>query len=479
MSKKPCPMPEEPSTESGESPAALVGCLLDVSGSMQKALEVGRPNEPATERLEAVIRAALRVAQSERNRCSNALLFIGVFGLKKKVVESDTEGVSPSVVDLCAVADALLGDYEGQSSGHNLLIARANKEGLSHISKYIRQKLTDSEARILDAHLRENPADVQQFINSIPSEGTLQAMHTRGQAAGGVSVAVFGGLAVSAIAGPVGMAVFAAPLVAAAATSYCLGDKAVTKIEDRAVEESDALSLARRICARWLNNFTIFKPRPVDDVIRILDKLFKHSDTGTELLERSDVKISSELEKVSIATIYLTSHRKVAHRQLYYQPVDSWNDGQGKLFYMATNFSCMEHPVPVLASTGWKAPSEGEARLYAVLSSSAALDEFCSFLVSARPGMADGLLDIIGRINQNAYINDEHVKTCRNPSNQGSSGTCYAHATAGAIHMSLLRIVGREDGYPSIEEIRKRILTDFPAQQGGRNTRSVLNQAVQ
>ncbi|KAL6690686.1 hypothetical protein J3F84DRAFT_388615 [Trichoderma pleuroticola] len=368
-------------------------------------------------------------------------------------------------------------------------------------------------------------------------------MHTRGQAAGGVSVAVFGGLAVSAIAGPVGMAVFAAPL-AAAATGYCLGDKAVTKIEDRAVEESDALSLARRICARWLNNFTIFKPRPVDDVIRILDKLLKHSDTGTELLERSDVstgtdnetgngasseletlkrymygrtpmrralrrsldafrnhpdveqrllllisdgfstdgdplEISSELEKVSIATIYLTSHRKVALRQLYYQPVDSWNDGQGKLFYMATNFSRMEHPVPVLASTGWKAPSEGEARLYAVLSSSAALDEFCSFLVSSRPGMADGLLDIIGRINQDAYINDEHVKTCRNPSNQGSSGTCYAHATAGAIHMSLLRIVGREDGYPSIKEIRQRILTDFPAQQGGRNTRSVLNQAVQ
>ncbi|KAL6819777.1 hypothetical protein V8C40DRAFT_281111 [Trichoderma camerunense] len=526
-------MPEGSSTESGESPAALVGCLLDISGSMQKALEVDRPNEPATERLEAVLRAALKVAQVEKERCSNALIFIGIFGLKEKVVESDTEDVSPSVVDLCAVADALVGYSNEQSSGHDLLIARANREHRSHITRYIREKLTDSEARILDAHLQEHPADTQQFVYSIPPGRTVQTIHIGSQTTGGV-LGTAGGIGIgSLLFGPVGT-VIAAFVAGSGGVSF--GDRLANGIEDRAVEESEALSLARRICARWLNNFTNFRARPVDDVIRILEQLLQRSDASTEtnrdarngasseletlkrylygrtpmqqalrssldvfrsypnveqrlLLLVSDglstdgdpIEISSELEKdkVSIATIYLTSDRRIAHRQLYYQSVNSWNDGQRKLFHMATNFSCLEHPVPVLASTGWKVPSEGEARLYAVLSSSAALDEFCSLLVSACPGMADGLLDIIGRISQDAYINDEHVKTCRKPSNQGSSGTCHAHATAGAIHMSLLRIVGREDGYPSIEEIRKRILTEFPAQQGGRNTRSVLNQSVQ
>ncbi|KKP02124.1 hypothetical protein THAR02_05755 [Trichoderma harzianum] len=533
MSKKPCPMPEGSSTESGESPAALVGCLLDVSGSMQKALEVDRPNEPATERLEAVLRAALKVAQVEKERCSNALIFIGIFGLKEKVVESDTDDVSPSVVDLCAVADALVGYSNEQSSGHDLLIARANREHLSHITRYIREKLTDSEARILDAHLQEHPADTQQFVDSIPAEASVQAMHTGSQTAGGLLGAA-GGFSIGLSAGGPVIAAIVAAVTGLGGLHF--GDGLATDIEDRAVEESEALSLARRICARWLNNFTNFRARPVDDVIRILEQLLQRSDASTEtnrdagngasseletlkrymygrtpmkqalrssldvfrsypnveqrlLLLVSDglstdgdpLEISSELdkEKVSIATMYLTSDRKIAHRQLYYQPIDSWNDGQRNLFHMATNFSCLEHPVPVLASTGWKVPSEGEARLYAVLSSSAALDEFCSLLVSARPGMADGLLDIIGRISQDAYINDEHVKTCRKPSNQGSSGTCYAHATAGAVHMSLLRIVGREDGYPSIEEIRKRILTDFPAQQGVRDMRSVLNRSVE
>lgn len=285
-------MPEGSSTELGESPTALVGCLLDVSGSMQKALEVDRPNEPATERLEAVIRAALKVAQVEKARCSNALIFIGIFGLKEKVVESDTEDVSPSVIDLCAVADTLVGYSNEQSSGHDLLIARANREHLSHITRYIREKLTDSEARILDAHLQEHPADTQQFVDSIPPEAAVQAMHIGTQATVGVQGAAM----------EFGIGSFfcpAAAIIGAVVTGSggaFIGDRAATGFEDRTVEESEALSLARRICARWLNNFTNFRARPVDDVIRILEQLLQRSDASTETNRDAGNGASLELE---------------------------------------------------------------------------------------------------------------------------------------------------------------------------------------
>lgn len=64
-----------------QSPTTVVGCLLDVSGSMHKALESGRSDERAGERLRAVLRAALKLAQAEQWRDSQAFVFVGVFGL--------------------------------------------------------------------------------------------------------------------------------------------------------------------------------------------------------------------------------------------------------------------------------------------------------------------------------------------------------------------------------------------------------------
>jgi hypothetical protein len=54
--------------------------------------------------------------------------------------------------------------------------------------------------------------------------------------------------------------------------------------------------------------------------------------------------------------------------------------------------------------------------------------------------------------------------------NQGESNTWYAHATTAVLHMALLRIIGRQEGCPSIEEILIRILQNFPPGPGGRIT---------
>lgn len=123
---------------------------------------------------------------------------------------------------------------------------------------------------------------------------------------------------------------------------------------------------------------------------------------------------------------------------------------------------------------GWEVPSSGEAALYATVCSAAALDEFCTLLLSARFGSADVLLDIVGRVNLDSYINDEHIRTRRNPSDQGDSGTCYAHAIAAVLHMALSRVVGRQGGTPTIETIRGRILESFPETDDGWSTEEVL-----
>jgi hypothetical protein len=145
---------------------------------------------------------------------------------------------------------------------------------------------------------------------------------------------------------------------------------------------------------------------------------------------------------------------------------------------MASKVAVTKHPIPVLASMGWEVPSSGECALYAEVCTSEALEEFCSLLLSARFGSVDALLDILGRVHLDAHIDDEHVRTCKNPSDQEQSSTCYAHATAAVLHMALLRIIGREGGCPSIAKIRRRILKAFPPGPHGRNLNKVLKQAV-
>lgn len=184
-------------------------------------------------------------------------------------------------------------------------------------------------------------------------------------------------------------------------------------------------------------------------------------------------------EKVTIAGVFLTNDNTISRRRLHDQPPrDSFNLGQRKLFSMASKVAVAKHPIPVLASMGWEVPSSGECALYTTVCSSDTLEEFCSLLLSARFGSADALLDILGRVRLDAYIDDEHMRTRNNPSDQGQSSTCYAHATAAVLHMALLRIVDREGGCPSIAEIRTRILREFPPRPDGRDLEEVLEKTI-
>jgi len=508
---------------------AVVGCLLDVSGSMRKSLEAGRSDEDAIDRLRAVLRAALKLAQAEQRHSPDALVFVGAFGLKTSEMYP-----YPPAVDLCGIADVLVSDSEDHHSGHDLLIARANENNVAYVSKYIRTKLSDEEARIVNAHLKLHSEKVAEFVNAIPPEGNIHGLHIVGQSTGallgGVSSWAFGSMMLATMPGLV------APPVAASIGVFLGGiggNKVADTVEDVAVDNSEALALARRIQKEWLSDFATFVPRPVSEVVNILQRLQDHEDrrrsngqessndsqldllrrymygstpmchalelaqeafrTGPDAERKVLVLISDgratdgdpipaahELREkgISVAAVYLTSHRLATQRALYYQKDESWPNGPQTLFQMSDRVSALTHPIPVLASVGWSIPSDGEVALFSMLCSTAALDEFCSLLLSARFGSADALLDIVGRIHFDDYVNDEHANVRKNPSDQGNEGVCYAHATASAIHMALLRIVSPAGvAVKTLDEIRDEIKSKFPECPEGQSTKDVLQHA--
>ncbi|GKT51788.1 uncharacterized protein ColSpa_11969 [Colletotrichum spaethianum] len=75
-----------------------------------------------------MLRAALKLAQSEQRHNPGALIFVGVFGLH-------TEKECLPATDLYRPADALIGAPGNRGSGRDILIAQANEETVSHITK--------------------------------------------------------------------------------------------------------------------------------------------------------------------------------------------------------------------------------------------------------------------------------------------------------------------------------------------------------
>ncbi|KAF7557158.1 hypothetical protein G7Z17_g974 [Cylindrodendrum hubeiense] len=485
---------------SDKSTPAVIGCLLDVSGSMRKALKVGRPGENAIERLRAVLNAALQLARAEHERNPQALMFVGVFGLNQKAR-------CPPGVDLCRLIDALLKIRESDRTGHELLIELANENNLDHITTYIQ---TNSQTTMLASYI--NTCNVAQKVltNSL-TPSRVQSRLAVGGLRGGVDGASIG---------------------------HRYGNKVVDSIVDNNADNSEALRLARKIWDDWWQPFVKLEACPVAKVVDLLQRLQKYPKTsdnkgskeeGTDFLvdmlcrymygrtpmrdalnqslaafrkhsidqQRILVLISDgkstdgdpkemnddlQQEKVTIATVYLTDDQGVARRRLYDEAPEApeeWNKGQHTLFGIATKVAVPTHPIPVLASVGWRVPSSGECALFIMVRSAAVLDEFCSLLLSARFGSADALLDIMRRVQLDEYINDGYMKTQNNPSDQGQSETCYAHAIAAVVHMALHRIIGREKGHPSIKVIRTRILKKFPPGPDGQCTEKVLEKAME
>jgi len=122
-------------------------------------------------------------------------------------------------------------------------------------------------------------------------------------------------------------------------------------------------------------------------------------------------------------------------------------------------------------SMGWQVPAAGTCPLYAAISSSSVLHDFCFILVSARFGSADIVLDVVGRVNLDNIINGAHLDTRSNPLEQKENeGSFYSHA----MHTALSRITDREGGTPSVKGVLGRILSEYPPGPNRHNIKEVL-----
>ena len=68
------------------------------------------------------------------------------------------------------------------------------------------------------------------------------------------------------------------------------------------------------------------------------------------------------------------------------------------------------------------------------------------------------------------YYKDENMKQLQPPKQE--KGTCYAYVIAHALRNAMLRIVGRDEGYPTVEQLMEEIIAKYGRK--GANTVEVL-----
>ena len=144
--------------------------------------------------------------------------------------------------------------------------------------------------------------------------------------------------------------------------------------------------------------------------------------------------------------------------------------GERILYDMSSTISISYHIFNLLEEKGWIVPKSGKCKLFVRINNPKILDEYLSLITILVRGN-DALFDLIGKIDFEKYINN-NINSFEPVKQHGE--TCYAHAIATVIHMSLSRIYGRIP--PKFEDIKNDLINIYG--ENGANMENVLEKEL-
>ena len=471
---------------------AMFGILVDVSGSMENAYALDRSHDASVERTHAILTTIMNIVKREvAHHDRQESTFACAFGLN----EEGTQGIV--TCDLISLLEYMY-ITGGPRDGHQALIDLAKQHKTPQAEPWIRNHLSQLEARILYTALCSDPSLIQKLVELIP---TSQA---------------------SSSASP--SALSSKLLRKFRPSSHTVVSTMPLSMQKVAVHRSEAYQLATKIIndhpaglplQDMLQSMHHPKPRPVQHITEMLDDLLQSKVSSSsssslhdrihELLEpikpyifggtpmcralndavavfretnvtQKVLFLLSDGESadgdprpiaqklcemgVTIATCFLTSDDIDNSQRLYYEADPSWKskDGRRVLFEMSSTMKNTHTPISYLVDANWELPPSGKSRLFIQANSLDVVNEFCKIVVSQMTESCDALVHLLERVPLATYINQRNAGF---EPKQQEKATCYANAIAAVFHLAMHRIVGREGGVPDFYAIRKRIIDEY------------------
>ena len=509
----------------------MFGALLDVSGSMEQSFAASYDKSDAltdnnVKRSHGIVTTLGNIVNQEITSYERKdLVFASAFGLNaSKCEDADTCDFISLLEEREVLQEfhKILDRYENKHphDGHEILIDFAMSKNAPHAVPWIKETLTQKEAGILCEILKNDEKSTKELIALIPPEGTYEEVQDKrskidkGTTVGKVTLIVgVTGFLIGIIFPPILPIVLIGVALAGGGAAVEAGGNAANKSIDSAVNEHEALKLARNIVeaklcklkAVW-KKLQNLKPRSAVYVSDLLDAVLQENkemssshiheiidsikpyiyggtpmvkslteakevfDCNTEInpkvlfilsdghsADGDPVFISQELQRsnVIVVTCYFTSHPIPNPKYLVDKEDASWDKGARILYRMSSTMVNTNAPITHLVDYGWKLPLSGECRLFVQVNSLDVVEEFCKVAVSQLTHGTDSLVHMLGRVSLATYINQKNDDF---EARLQVGPTCYANAIAAVFHLAMLRIVGREGGYPTFKAIRAHVI---------------------
>ena len=196
--------------------------------------------------------------------------------------------------------------------------------------------------------------------------------------------------------------------------------------------------------------------------------------TDGETTDRDQVVQKLTEAGVTVVSCFVTDSEQVEPKRLFSRMRPLWKPGEKFMFSLSSKLSTQSLPRTIFVDRGWTIDiTNNVTHLFLQVNHPDHLREACEV---ARKVVCsqDALSDFIVSVDLDLYINREVKGYKAKKGQEENEETCYAHASATVLHLSMRRILGRVGSYPDFEELKDEFINRFG--KGGASTFSVLRE---
>ena len=173
---------------------------------------------------------------------------------------------------------------------------------------------------------------------------------------------------------------------------------------------------------------------------------------------------------VTVVSCFITDSTQIDPKRLFSKGDPDWDPSAQLMFSLSSKLSTQSLPRTMFVKRDWTIDiTNNETRLFLQVNHPENLREACQV---ARNVVCcqDVLSDLLSSVDLDIYINQKLEGYDAKEKQERS--TCYANAAATVLHLSMVRILGREGGYPDFYKLREEFVNRFG--RVGANTFHVL-----
>ena len=172
-------------------------------------------------------------------------------------------------------------------------------------------------------------------------------------------------------------------------------------------------------------------------------------------------KVATRLENAGVTVVgcFVTQSKTIQPKQMFSKMNTNWDSGSKFLFSLSSTITTQSIPRTMFVKRDWSIDFENnETRLFLQVNHPDHLRDACD-LARNVVFSQEALSDLLADVYLDVYIN-QSVRGYEAQEKQ-EGNTCYAHASATVLHLTMKRIHGRRDKIPTFDVLKDEMIGQF------------------